>query len=320
MTTKRSGDPLSGPSSSRARVDSGPDNASSQADESMDSNSTQSSIAAPRPPREGKAPRQSEAGGILQLMARQLSAPFPIHEHYYLIVNSEHMVNYFGQLYDSIVNAIYPDTTDGIPNLITKNNWNLVCRYLTKARCDHVYGSISGKRSVNRIAIPYNLEVPNSLGIPINGIGQHIVLEGGLVIIPQSEPDPADPAMRLNTLCTHVIMTAFTRLVQDAKVRGILRVTTISRDMSGTGWWTISARDAVDPNNIAIDCQNIVIRSFHRDFTPSDAILAAMIQRQYDGELRSADVNAAVFPLNPQGQPAAAGVMAAIPDYDIRPR
>lgn len=93
------------------------------------------------------------------------------------------MEGYFNSLYDSISNALYQNSKSNMVNIITKANFDLVCRYFTKARIDQVYSSLTGRKANYRIGIPRGVAMPKALADVINGIGPQLGQSGALKFI-----------------------------------------------------------------------------------------------------------------------------------------
>jgi hypothetical protein len=242
---------------------------------------------------EGHHSRQPQPGGIITHLARSFSRPFAIHDQQFLVVQTMNIEYFSNAVYTTIVNAIYPDSTDAQGDMITEAQFYLVNRYLMKARIDQVYSTTSGRRPLQRIAIPRAFAVPKCIADVINGIGVFTVNRGALTVIPQPEDDPQEAAQRIGTLTTHAILTRYSHLVRAAVARNLLRTGEISMIPEGTAWWLLSPRQTANTANIAANAESIVIRSAFDEWTPADAIFCAMVQRHFNGNLN--DVNAAFW-------------------------
>lgn len=227
--------------------------------------------------------RRPAPSGIIDLMASRFSTPFPMLPTVYVIVNTADMSEYFGTIWDSLVCVIYPDGTFEAANIITRDQFILVCRYLTKSRIDHVYATTSGRRSTVRIAIPREYELPKCLSDLINGIGPITVQGGAATYVPQPEIDPTDPAQRLSTLVNFQMLANFASLVQNARSRNYIRTGLVSTAVQGTAWWMLSARNATNINNLAMNQDSVLVVATFKEWTPADAIYCAIVQRLFDG-------------------------------------
>ena len=217
-----------------------------------------------------------------------LRCPIPIHTDVLIPVESVLMSPFFGHLHEDICNALSLSSNCGI---ISREHWILVCRYLTKARCD-LFCPAHDPRFINITAIPQFLEVPKALADVINGIGKVKVLSGAFSVVPAPEQTPDQPSSRLEFIVTINMLDAFTSLIVAAKSRRLIQVATIGDQTEGTAWWAISARDSTNQDKVANQSDSVIIKSAFREFTPTDALMCAIVQRQNDGHLpgASADV------------------------------
>ncbi len=231
------------------------------------------------------SPFRSEAGGLLNTLRNRLSPPFPVANTQYVIVDTALMAAYFASLRNAMIVAIYPDERFLPTDVITADHFTLVCRYLMKSRIDHVYAAYSGYRSAQRIAIPQALEVPKALAVLVNGIGTYICQGGAFMACPQPEVAPADDNQALSNVVTQANISSFVRLVQGAKVRGFVRTECLSSTTEGTAWWLLSARQASNTDNLAVDSNTVAVFGVFKEWTSIDGVLCAIAQRQYDGLL-----------------------------------
>lgn len=225
--------------------------------------------------------QRSMPGGILAALANHFGSPFPTADTQYVEVLTDNMSGWFGTIWDSLISAIYPDGNFVEANVITRNNFILVCRYLTKARIDQVYASCSERRATGRIAIPREYEIPKCLADVINGIGLVTVLSGAFAVIPQPEAPPAEANAALVTVVSYAMLTAFSRLVKAAHARNLIRTSYISSVPEGTAWWLLTARTPADPATVAADA--VAVFSTFKEWTPADGMICGIVQRRNDG-------------------------------------
>lgn len=154
---------------------------------------------------------------------------------------------------------------------------------LTKARIDHVYATVSGRRAGARIPIPREYEVPKCLADIINGIGAVTISSGAFMVIPQSEAAPPDHAVALGTIVTHAMLNLFSRLVKACTARNLIRGAFISSVPEGTAWWILSARQPADIAAIANDVDSVVVVATFKEWSPSDGIFCSIVQCQNTG-------------------------------------
>ncbi|CAH0388395.1 unnamed protein product [Bemisia tabaci] len=112
------------------------------------------------------------------------------------------MVDYFKSLHASLVSVLYPDSRMSPPGFISAANFSKVCRYVTKARIESIFASISGRGIENRIAVPRMFAVPKALSDIVNGLGLTIGQQDAraLRFVPKPEDTPAERADQLQTL------------------------------------------------------------------------------------------------------------------------
>jgi hypothetical protein len=252
-------------------------------------------INVPQPPRRAHAPPAAlnhsvETFGLLTEMSRTRTGPAPMHDDVYIIVDSANYTGYFTSLYETVIRLVYPDFDPAAAvGVITEDNFIRVCRYLMKARCDHVFGKVSGRRPPRRIPIPSEMLVPNALAQVINGIGVVVVDSGAYPVIPQPEAiNAVDANQNLDVVVTHAILRQFVNLVTAASNRGLIRTGTVSTITQGTAYWILTARDTANPDVVAPqDANHCTIYSVVKDWTPADAMLAAICLNQYPGQFAS---------------------------------
>ncbi|CAH0388482.1 unnamed protein product [Bemisia tabaci] len=93
----------------------------------------------------------------------------------------------------------------------------------------------------------------------------------------------AEAADRLQSKVTYMMLTAFGLFTQDAKVASLINTGYISSVEQGTAWWVLTARNVEKPVDLATgDSAGKISASFH-EYTPSDALLCAIVQRQNSG-------------------------------------
>lgn len=171
-------------------------------------------------------PKSSQAGGVINLIDNRFSSPFPIADSQFVVIDTAN-IGWYGTIWDTLLSAIYPDGNFVADNVITGADLILVCRYLTKARIDNVYATVSGRRAGARIPIPREFEIPKCLADVINGIGAVTISAGAFLVIPQAEAPPGDAALALGTVVTHAMLNLFSRLVKAATARNLIRSTYI---------------------------------------------------------------------------------------------
>lgn len=226
--------------------------------------------------------KSTQPGGIINLIANRFSSPFLIADTQFVVVDTA-AINWFGTIWDTLISAIYPDGNFVIENVITRDNFILVCHYLTKARIDHDYATVSGRRAGARIPIPREYEVPKCLADIINGIGAVTISSGAFMVFPQSEAAPADHAVALGTIVTHAMLNLFSRLVKACTARNLIRAGFISSVPEGTAWWILSARQPANIAAIANDADIVVVVATFKEWSPADEIFCSIVQRQNTG-------------------------------------
>lgn len=227
-------------------------------------------------------PKSAQPGGVINLIANRFSSPFPIADSQFVVIDTAD-IGWYGTIWDTLLSAIYPDGNFVAANVITRDSFILVCRYLTKVRIDHVYATVSGRRAGARIPIPREFELPKCLADVINGIGAITISSGAFLVIPQAEAPPGDAALALGTVVTHAMLTLFSRLVKAATARNLIRSTYISSVPEGTAWWLLSARVPANIAAIANNADSVAVVGTFKEWTPSDGIICALVQRQNDG-------------------------------------
>jgi hypothetical protein len=247
-------------------------------------------VPVPPPPKQVTVPDHAKHAattfGVLTHLSRSLSDPAPYHDDVFVIVDSLNYVGYFTSLYETIIHLVYPDFDPAAAvGVITEANFVLVCRYLTKARCDNVYGRVTGRRPARRIPIPTDMTVPSALAIMINGIGVVTVDSAAYPVIPQPEAVNAqDVNANLDVQVTHAILRQFVNLVNGAANRGLINTGFLSTVSSGTAYWLLTARSSVNAADIAPqDANHCHIFAVFKEWTPADAMLASIALNQYDG-------------------------------------
>jgi hypothetical protein len=269
----------SGPSKKTGIIES--ESQSSSGHQSMDHGIV--NVPTPPPPKQVIVPDHSRNApvtfGILTHLSRTLEGPSPVHDDVYVVVNSANFVGYFESLYETIIHLIYPDFDPAAAvGVISEENFVLVCRYLMKARCDHVYGRVTGRRPPRRIPVPSDMAVPAALALVINGIGSVVVDSGAYPVIPQPEAINAQDAnANLDVLITHNILGAFTNFVKAASNRGLINAGFLSTVTEGTPYWLLSARDSTNAAIVAgQNANHCRVYAVFKEWTPSDAMLASI--------------------------------------------
>jgi len=220
-------------------------------------------------------------GGILNSLAREIHGPIPVHADANITVNTANMEDYIDSVRVALIDAIYPGI-EAPADMVTEADWRIVIRSILKSRVDHVYSSVTGLRPNQRIPMPRQFELPKCISDLANSIGMITVLKGGLRVIPQPEVagQGVDPLVNLFTLAR---IQSAARLIQAAKVRGIINTGFLSSVVDGTAWWCMSARQAANQNVVANGIANVGVVAIFPEWTPADALLCAIVQNQYDG-------------------------------------
>lgn len=221
------------------------------------------------------------SGGILSTLAREIHGPIPVHSDAFITVETENMNTFFSAVRNTLIEMIYPGQPEPA-DIVTEIDWNYVMRGIVKSRVDHVYANITGLRPNQRIPMPRSFELPKCISDLANSIGFVTILKGGLRVVPQPEVAPQGQDS-LSTLFTQARIRNATKLIQAAKVRGIINTGLLSSVNDGTAWWLMSARNPANVNQVAAGVSNVTVLAIFPEWTPSDAMLSAIIQNRYNG-------------------------------------
>jgi len=229
--------------------------------------------------------RSEEPGGVLPSLAMNFVSPLPYHQLIYIQVDSADMAPYFRTLFNSLVTVLYPDfEADQQPTVITEDDFVTVCRALVKSRCDYVYMETSGIRPQNQIPLTTTSSVPRALAIIVNGIGTLTINKGGLPVCPRPEDVQANAAQNLDVLATPAMYQSFANLVNSCTTRGFINSSFLSNETTGNAWWLLTARQIDNPTVVANGVQSTATaQGVFREWTPLDAVLCTLVQRQNDG-------------------------------------
>lgn len=148
-----------------------------------------------------------------------------------------------------------------------------------------VYASYLGRCPAGRIALPREFMVPKTLADLLNGIGTIVVQGGGISVCPEPEAVPADAALALNQAVTFAMLSSFSSLVEAARVRNIIRISTLTGAVKGTAWWILSARQTANPAVVANNSDSVAVFGVFKEWTPADGLMSALVQNQYNGML-----------------------------------
>jgi hypothetical protein len=227
----------------------------------------------------------SAATGLLDTLSASLSTPYRIHPTDEVIVPLSGFEDYFGSAHDTYSYEMWPASRDVPPTTINRANFIKVCQYLLRARLDAVYSTCSGKRVARRIPIPTNYPVPKAISDVINGIGHIIMNGGGSVMIPKPEAIPQDVNETIDAQVIFNMLQSFGSFVNLLFSRGFIRLGSISNVAAGTAWWILSARRSDELATLATEYDTVVSIAAWPEWTPSDAVLSALVQRQLTDSL-----------------------------------
>lgn len=185
---------------------------------------------------EGGSSSHQQGFGILDEMAKLIKGPIAMNDTFSIVINTIGMNNYFTTLRSALLTAVYPNSTFIPANIVSNDHFRLVCRFLTKARIDHVYSSITGKRGSSRVPMSRDYILPKALADIINGFGAITVRNGAMTFIPEPEADPTEANLRLVNTVTHAMLTSFKELVQAAYSERLIHVDFLSSTTVGTAW------------------------------------------------------------------------------------
>lgn len=232
------------------------------------------------PPRNPKAVVLSDEGKLVFPAAiTNLAA---IRTPLFVIVQSADMNPFFCAIRNSLLSELYPAGDFEPADTITEENFQIVCRFLVKARCDNVYGKLAGERRNGRIPVPTEYVLPKCLADMINGIGLISVRDDAFLVCPEPEGQPSEANSALDVTCTFAIRQSFFKLVNMAAKRGIIRTAHLSLVAQGTAWWMLSPRTTTRANATGAS-DTVIVHGFFSEFTPSDVMLAAIVQRNFNG-------------------------------------
>lgn len=192
--------------------------------------------------------------------------------------------------YEALVAALYAGQVPPA-GLITQAQFTGVICATFKARIDHVAAKVSGVRPANRLPLNTTLHIPRIIADLINGYGLLNVNQHSLHIYPlaavpaQGVAAPAFVAADVNK---------FSDFVGMLELRGLCSTAQITPEPTGSASWTLAALD-VDPGRdvpaaqaaAGLLSQNVFIRGQFSDFSPADAILAAVCPNSRNGYIGS---------------------------------
>lgn len=220
--------------------------------------------------------------GTLTTMSTSLDAPVPIRIPLEITVDTANYAPYFRSLRTSLINALTLGETLAPEDIITEVNFVLVCRYFLKGRINHVNSLATGSRPDGRISSPHAFLMPKSLADLISKVGTFSARQGELMIIPSPEAHPAVAAEQLQVQVTAALLQQFRSLTTQCHARGFIRTARVTELPEGTGYWFTCVHD--NDGAIADGNQDAVqVRSIYPDVTPSDIMLAAIVQNQATG-------------------------------------
>lgn len=220
---------------------------------------------------------------FIRLVPALLHEPSIITEPVFITVRTANLESYFGSLWHSLTTGLYPDSSFKPANIISEDDFKIVCRYFTKSRVDTVYANASGRRPADRIPVSRDFQLPKALADLINGIGT-ITIAGGLVtVIPGPEPAPEDASLKLSHLASFSKLKKFTTLITSCTSRGLIRSGYLSSTTEGTAWWLLTAKQADGITATTEEHVNTSVYAHFKEFTPHDVYQAAIAINGFDG-------------------------------------
>lgn len=252
-------------------------------------------------------PRDSILNAIIS--ARTLGMA-PISRRQDFIITYNYLNDYFNQLYEDLIDLIFP-TLPAPPNIIPVDDFVAVCKWLVCMRVQYVQ-----RRNYNVLpryrTIDYRptFLVPTPLARVLRGLGSCMKMLGAVECAPNVgqaraytaeeirtlNADPAAPeALRLIAaihadpdevikVVDEAVILSFTRFVALMHRRGTNYVDSMGDDPNTDHPWYVHGvlRNNVDvANNVA----TVTIVTFDTNIQPEEALIAAVVQRQFNGQL-----------------------------------
>ncbi|CAH0386730.1 unnamed protein product [Bemisia tabaci] len=103
--------------------------------------------------------------------------------------------------------------------------------------------------------------VPKALSYVIIGLGLTTGQQSALRLVPNPETTPDEAADRLQTVVTHAVDIAFSRLVNACASGNLIQTGYVTSQETGAAWCMLSARQAFDVANIANQSENVKVVS-----------------------------------------------------------
>lgn len=234
----------------------------------------------------------------------------PIARRQDFLINYGHLEHYFTQLYVDLLDLIFP-TQPAPPNIITEQQFVDTCKWLVCMRIQYVQ-----RRKYNIVPRYATVEyrptflVPTPLARVLRGLGSVMKMNGAVECAPSvgqarsytaeeirtMELDPlrADALALRNVVLQDPdelvkriedeVVASFTRFVSLMHRRGTSYVECLGDDPNAVCPWYLHGvlRNNVDP---ATGQTTVVVVSFDTLATPEDLLVAAIIQRQFNGQL-----------------------------------
>lgn len=228
-------------------------------------------------------PRPQRSQSSHQFIAPERCIPRRFQDLTFSVINSADMAPFFRAARIAMLNRYLPGREVAPVDIITEVDFVTTCRWLTKARCDAIFHKETGDRRAGRIAIPPEFNVPKCISDTINSIGVIHVDSGAVIMVPEPEANPLEVGDYLSTVCTSNMRRSFIRFTNLMTEQGIISTGRISMAVDGTCWWMLSPitpAAAVAAGNADV----VRVLSFFREFTPADSTLAAIVQRNFNGQ------------------------------------
>ena len=103
------------------------------------------------------------------------------------------------------------------------------------------------------------------------------------MICPRPEDQEAEQANRLHVVVTQAIISAFRTFAMQCNSAKLIRLVMLSNLPDDTAFWLISARQFVNSDIIANEVGGVVAMSTFTEWTPSDVLMCAIVQNQFNG-------------------------------------
>lgn len=213
--------------------------------------------------------------GLLHSLALNYGGPISDVETQVVVVNHGNFDRFFRTVYDQIINLIYGGNNPP-PTVINETTYSKVCQYFLRARIDHVYASVTGRRPAHRIPLSRDFLLPNCVSQALNGIGAYSVISGTIRLVPSNVAYSEDTSQRLDVSVSYSALSAFEKLNGSARARGFIELSPISPVAEGSAWWLLSS---LDPSDHLLPCRGDrgVIKAPFPEWTPADALLAIIV-------------------------------------------